>query len=106
MDSTHTRRFPRYHVNLPVSVAVNPRATNIVVPGLVCELSRSGMELYGGVNLKPGDEMEVDFQTASGRIIRIVGIVRSRSGFCFGVEFAAVRTRRGESPDLLEDMFK
>jgi len=104
MDSTNTRRWPRFHVHLPVSVAVNPGASNIVVPGLVCELSRSGMELYGGVNLHPGEEMEVDFQTSGGRIIRIVGIVRSRTGFCFGVEFCGVRARKGESTDMLESL--
>jgi hypothetical protein len=62
----------------------------MAVPGLVCELSRSGLELYGGVNLQPGDLMEVEFQTSDR--IRVVGIVRNRSGFCFGLEFRAVRT--------------
>ena len=100
MDSTNTRRWPRYHVHLPVFIAASPEATNIVVPGLVCELSRSGMELYGGVNLQPGEKMEVEFQT-SGRI-RVAGIIRSRSGFCFGLEFCAVRTEPGEPPDVLE----
>ena len=89
MDSINTRRWPRYHVSLPVKIVVDTKATNMAVPGLVCELSRSGMELYGGVNLQPGDLMEIEFQTA-GRI-RIVGIVRSRSGFCFGLEFYAVQ---------------
>jgi len=89
MDPINTRRWHRYHVCLPVSIAVNTSAANTAVPGLVCEISRSGMELYGGVNLQPGDLMEVEFQT-SGRI-RVVGIVRSRSGFCFGLEFRALR---------------
>lgn len=90
MDSINTRRWHRYHVRLPVSIAVNTSGANVAVPGLVCELSRAGMELYGGVNLQPGDLMEVEFQTADR--IRVVGIVRSRSGFCFGLEFCAVRT--------------
>ena len=59
------------------------------MPGLVCELSRSGMELYAGVDLQPDDLMEVEFQISEK--IRVVGIVRSRSGFCFGLEFHAVR---------------
>jgi hypothetical protein len=90
MASINTRRRPRHHVRLPVFIAVNTGAANTVVPGLVCELSRSGMELYGGVNLRPGDLMEVEFQTSDR--IRVVGIVRNRSGFCFGLEFRAVRT--------------
>jgi hypothetical protein len=90
MASINTRRWPRYHVRLPVFIAVNTGAANVAVPGLVCELSRSGMELYGGVNLQPGDLMEVEFQTSDR--IRVVGIVRNRSGFCFGLEFRALRT--------------
>jgi len=89
MDLINTRRWPRHHVSLPVKIVVNTSATPMAVPGLVCELSRTGMELYGGVNLQPGDLMEVEFQTADK--IRIVGIVRSRSGFCFGLEFHALR---------------
>ena len=89
MDSINTRRWHRYPVYLPVFIAVNTTTANTVVPGLVCELSCSGMELYGGVNLQIGDLMEVEFQT-SGRI-RVVGIVRSRSGYCFGLEFREVR---------------
>ncbi len=89
MDPINTRRWHRYPVCLPVLIAVNTSAANTTVPGLVCEISRMGMELYGGVNLQPGDLMEVEFQTPDR--IRVVGIVRSRSGFCFGLEFRALR---------------
>jgi hypothetical protein len=102
MNSTNTRRWPRYHVHLPVVIAVNPETPNIVVPGLICELSRSGMQIYGGVNRRPGEELEIEFATSGGRIIRIAGIIRSRTGFCFGIEFSEVRTTLGESPDALE----
>ena len=59
MDSTNTRRYPRYRMHTPVFIAV-PGATNTVVPGLVSMLSRTGMELYAGVNLQPGELMEVE----------------------------------------------
>jgi len=62
----------------------------MVVPGLVSRLSRAGMEVYAGVNLQPGDVMEVEFRTA-GRTIRIAAYVRNRSGFCFGLEFCGLR---------------
>jgi hypothetical protein len=96
-NSVNTRRWPRYHVHLPVFVAASTSAANIVVPGLVSELSRTGMELYGGVDLQLGDLMEVEFQTM-GRI-RIAGVVRNRSGFCFGLEFRAVRTESEALPE-------
>jgi hypothetical protein len=88
VHAINTRRSPRYHVHLPVFIAANPGSGNVVVPGLVAELSRTGMEVYGGVNLQPGEKMEIEFQTPSGT--RITGIIRSRSGFCFGLEFRAL----------------
>ncbi len=87
-------------MHLPVLIAANPEAKNIIVPGLVSELSRSGMELYGGVNLQPGEMMEVQFQT-SGRI-RVAGVIRHRSGFCFGLEFCSVQTEPAETPDAAQ----
>jgi hypothetical protein len=43
------------------------------------------MVLYAGILLNPGDLLEVEFgmPTAS----RMTAIVRSRNGFCFGLEF-------------------
>jgi hypothetical protein len=76
-------------MHTPVFIAV-PGASNGVVPGLVSKLSRAGMELYAGVNLQPGDPMEVEFR-APGRTIRVAGIIRTRSGFCFGLEFCAMK---------------
>jgi hypothetical protein len=96
MDWTDTRRYPRYRVHTPVMIAV-PGARNTVVPGLISKLSRAGMELYAGVNLQPGELMEVEFRTM-GRSIRIAGMVCSRSGFCFGVEFCALRIELEKAP--------
>jgi hypothetical protein len=48
------------------------------------------MELYAGVIMQPGELMEVRFRT-TGRTIRIAGIVCNRSGFCYGLEFCAMR---------------
>jgi hypothetical protein len=51
------------------------------------------MEIYGGVNRQPGEEMEIEFETPGGAIVRVAGIVRNRTGFCFGIEFSAVLTK-------------
>lgn len=96
MDSTNTRRYPRYLMHTPVFIPV-PGAANTVVPGLVSKLSRAGMELYAGVNLQPGELMEVEFRTP-GRTIRVAGTVRNRSGFCFGLAFFALRVELERAP--------
>lgn len=99
MDSTNTRRYLRYHMHTPVFIAV-PGATNKVVPGLVSKISRAGMELYAGVNLQPGEVMEIEFRT-TGRTICVAGTVRNRSGFCFGLEFCALRIELEKAPAQL-----
>jgi len=93
MDSTDTRRFLRYHLHTPVFIAV-PGSANMAVPGMVSKLSRAGMELYAGVNLQPGEVMEVEFRTAGGTI-HLAGVVRNRTGFCFGLEFCSLRIEVG-----------
>jgi hypothetical protein len=84
-EPVNTRRWPRCHVNLPVSISAQADTRKIAVPGLASELSQSGMALYGGVDLQPGDLMEVEFPTCGK--LRVAGVVRNRSGFCFGLEF-------------------
>jgi hypothetical protein len=88
MGMTSTRRWPRYHVHLPVFISSETDVSTIAVPGVVSEISRGGMELYGGVERRPGDLMEVEFQAAG--VPRVAGVVRSRSGFCFGLEFLSL----------------
>ena len=102
MDSINTRRWPRYQVQLPVLIVGNTAAAEAgtAVPGVVRTVSRSGMELHGGVNQRPGDLMEVEFQI-TGRI-RVAGVVRNCTGSCFGLEFCALRAE--SEADLLESL--
>jgi hypothetical protein len=83
-------------MHTPVFIPV-PGARNVVVPGLVSKLSRTGMEIYAGVILQPGELMEVEFRT-TGKTIRVAGIVRNCSGFCFGLEFCALRIELQKAP--------
>jgi len=92
----NTRRWRRYQTNLPVLISSGGNPLKPPIPGLASEISRSGMALYGGVCLEPGDTMRVEFQT-SGKII-VAGVVRNRSGFCFGLEFL---TLLGIDEDLI-----
>ncbi len=96
LDVTNTRRWPRYQANLPVLIS----AGGDPVPGLANEISRSGMALYGGVCLEPGDLMKVEFQTSSK--LRVAGVVRNRSGFCFGLEFVTLLASENDAANLAE----
>jgi hypothetical protein len=88
--SINTRRWPRFHVHLPVLIAADPGQSRVLVPGMVSEISRRGMELYGGVQRRPGELMEVEFRTSAR--FRVAGVVRNRSGYCFGLEFLSMAT--------------
>lgn len=98
VDPLSTRRWPRYHARLPVLIDRNNGDSKVAVPGLACEISQRGMALYGGVDLHPGDRMEVQFQD-SGK--RMAGVVRNRSGFCFGLEFVDLMTN-SEAANVLQ----
>ncbi len=98
----NTRRWPRFQVHLPVLIAAETADSQIAIPGMVSALSRAGMEVYGGVPLNPGDLMEVEFRASGG--VRVAGIVRNRSGYCFGLEF--LRAMVSEIPeDVLASEF-
>src|ERR1700751_485957 len=83
--SEPTRRWPRVPVDMPVRVVTSKGFSTTVVEGRGTELSEGGMVLYAGILLNPGDLLEVEFDTPN--LSRVPAIVRSRNGFCFGLEF-------------------
>lgn len=88
----NTRRWPRFHVHLPVSIAAEAGNSSITVPGLVSELSQGGMELYGGVQRRPGDVLQVEFRTNES--LKVASVIRNRSGYCYGLEFLSLSRSR------------
>ncbi|HXY14829.1 MAG TPA: PilZ domain-containing protein [Terriglobales bacterium] len=96
----NTRIAPRYHVRLPVLISAEGDSSKMSVPGLACEISQRGMALYGGIDLLPGDLMAVEFQNSAR--VRISGIIRNRSGFCFGLEFLEATT----SPEMISEVLQ
>ena len=96
----NTRRWPRFQVHLPVLIAAETADSQIAIPGMVSALSRAGMEVYGGVPLRPGDLMQVEFKTSGG--VRVTGIVRNRSGYCFGLEFLRAMASNIDPENILE----
>ena len=84
-DSSKARRWERLPVDIPVRVVTSKGFSTTVVEGRGTEMSEGGMTLYAGILLNPGDllEVEFDFPTHS----RVPAIVRSKNGFCFGLEF-------------------
>ena len=84
-NSANTRRWERLPVDLPVRVVASKGFSTTVVEGRGTELSQGGMVLYAGILLNPGDLLEIEFENPLPS--RMPAIVRSRNGFCFGLEF-------------------
>jgi len=84
-NSDNTRRWPRLPVDMPVRVVTSKGFSTTVVEGRGTEMSEGGMVLYAGILLNPGDLLEIEFDTPVPS--RLPAIVRSRNGFCFGLEF-------------------
>lgn len=83
----NTRRWNRLPVDLPVRVVTSKGFSTTVVHGRGTELSEGGMVLYAGILLNPGDLLELEFDMPFHS--RVPAVVRSRQGFCFGLEFVA-----------------
>jgi hypothetical protein len=83
--SEQKRRWDRLPVDLNVRVVTSKGFSTTVVPGRGTELSQGGMMLYAGILLNPGDLLEIEFDTPFNS--RVPAIVRSRDGYCFGLEF-------------------
>jgi PilZ domain len=81
----NTRRSRRHQVDLPVRVIVRSGVFSMVVPGRGTEISERGMALYAGIQKEPGDLVDVEFHTSGNQ--RTTGRIRSRNGYCYGVEF-------------------
>jgi len=84
-ESSKTRRWERLPVDMPVRVITSKGFSTTVVEGRGTEMSEGGMTLYAGILLNPGDLLEVEFDTSTHS--RLTVIVRSKAGFCFGLEF-------------------
>jgi|HubBroStandDraft_6_1064221.scaffolds.fasta_scaffold717600_1 hypothetical protein len=83
--SMNSRRWPRYEADLPVRITPSRRVSKAAVPGRVITISEGGMALQANIYFEPGDLMEIEFQMP--QYVRLISLVRSRAGYCFGVEF-------------------
>lgn len=100
-----TRRWKRHPLDVPIRVIVHRASKTSVFTGRGNELSEGGMAVTAGVELKPGDQAEVEFTPPySGLPIRIRGTVRNRTGYRYGIEFLAETDREARQVNHLRTM--
>jgi hypothetical protein len=92
MTSSHTstRRWRRYPLDLPVRILPCSRLPALALAGRATVLSQAGMALYAGADMEINDLIEVEFLIP--QPLKVMAIIRSRSGYRFGLAFLALRT--------------
>lgn len=85
------RRWQRYKVDVPIRVIVSHARKDSIFDGRGTSLSEGGMALFVGTELRPGDEMAVEFTPPfCSPPIRVDARICSRTGYHYGVEFLAI----------------
>jgi hypothetical protein len=84
----NTRRWPRYKIDVPIRAIVHNGSTTKLVDGRGTEINEGGLTVFAGLELRVGDNVEVEFTPPySGQPIRVRCLVRNRRGYTYGVEF-------------------
>jgi hypothetical protein len=97
-DYTSGRRWQRYKVNVPIRVIVCRAMRASIFDGRGTSLSVGGMALFAGAELRPGEQVAVEFTPPfSTPPIRVDAMICNRTGYHYGVEFVAVDLAQRES---------
>ena len=93
------RRSIRYKLDVPLRVILHKQDATLLRDGRGTEISEYGMCIMTGLELKLGEEVEIEFTLPySGEPIRVAGAVRYRDGYRYGCEFTL--DGQGERKDV------
>jgi hypothetical protein len=100
-----TRRWRRRKLDVPIRVIIRRSDKTSLFDGRGNELSEGGMALTAGVELLPGDTIDIEFTPPySGLPIRHTGVVRNRTGYRYGIEFLTNSSKDAEQTERLLTM--
>jgi len=82
------RRWPRFKLNVPVRLIASKGNKVLIVQGRGNELNEGGMEIFGGIELAPGEKFTIEFTAPySSQPVRVRASVCDRRGYTYGVAF-------------------
>jgi hypothetical protein len=82
------RRWQRYRLNLPIRLIFNNDGKTKIMAGRGNDMSEGGVLVFAGMELKTGDEVQIEFTPPfSAGPVRAKGVVRHRRGYNYGIEF-------------------
>jgi hypothetical protein len=98
------RRWLRHRLDVPLRIVLRSPEKTLLRDGLGRELSDGGMCFAAGVELKIGEEVEIEFTPAySGHPIRVRAVACNRHGYSYGVEFVASNDQERHEIACLRD---
>jgi hypothetical protein len=94
------RHSIRYKLDVPLRVILQKPGSTMIRDGRGTEISESGMCVMSGLELRVGEEVEIEFTLPySGEPIRVSAAVRNRNGYHYGCKFNADSQR--EQQDVM-----
>lgn len=84
------RRWPRFRVTMRAWLKVSRNGIEHFATGTCYDISEGGTRLFLATELHPGEELHMKLALPYGTAIEIVGVVRNRNRYEYGVEFVDV----------------
>lgn len=82
------RRWERYDITIPISIATVVNGERTSFSGQGCDISIGGLRLFLTREIDPGTSLLLEFPLPySSAQLEVRGVVRNRSGYTHGVEF-------------------
>ena len=101
------RRWKRYQIRVPVRLVVHRGDLTARVNGRGTELNEGGMCVFAGVDLNPGDQVELEFTSPySEEPLRIWATMRNRYGYYYGLEFLTENAGEREQVDRFREVLR
>jgi len=89
------RRHPRYSIDIPIAITFTRSGAKVAGSGRASELSQCGIASYIFTDLVVGDRLLIEMTLPySHEAIQLDAVVRSRSGFRYGLEFKEMNPRQ------------
>ncbi len=101
------RRWKRLPISVPLRVIVHRRESTVRVNGRGTELNEGGMCVFAGVEVRVGDQVEIEFTPPYASVpMRLWGLVRNRSGYYYGIEFLTENAGEREQVEQFREILR
>jgi len=84
------RRWQRFDVELRVTLKLSRHRIEHQFSGTASDISEGGARLFVPGDLHPGEEIKLRLALPYSSAVELVGVIRNRDRFDYGVEFVAV----------------